>query len=96
MISRAVAVPGIFYPRREIRQLISRAETVPGIFYLRGRMVAIDNSDPPTYILPWKEICVHEEEDRKKAEIQKTEHLQNLNLFSITEYKYLFYVIYSS
>ena len=47
-------------------------------------MVAIDNSDPPTYSLPWKEPCVHEEEDSRKAEIQKTEHLQNLNLFSIT------------
>ncbi|KAL4344695.1 hypothetical protein AHAS_Ahas11G0204100 [Arachis hypogaea] len=31
MISRAVAVPDIFHPRREIRQLISRAETVPDL-----------------------------------------------------------------
>jgi len=54
MISRAVAVPGIFHPRREIRQMISRTEAVPGPFSLRGRMVAIDNGDPPTYNLPWK------------------------------------------
>ena len=53
MISRAVAVPSIFHPRREIRQLISRIETFPGPFSLRGRMVAIDNGDPPTYSLPW-------------------------------------------
>ena len=55
MISRTVAVPAIFHPRREIRQLISHTETVPGIFHLRGRMVAIDNGDPPTYSLPLKE-----------------------------------------
>ena len=47
-------------------------------------MVAIDNGDPPTYSLPWKEPCVREEEDNRKAETQKTEHLQNLKLFSIT------------
>ena len=47
-------------------------------------MVAIDNGDPPTYSLPWKETYVREEEDSRKAEIQKIEHLQNLNLFSIT------------
>ena len=44
MISRAVAVPGICHPRREIWQLISRAEIVPGIFHLRG-----------SYSLPLKE-----------------------------------------
>ncbi|QHN95659.1 uncharacterized protein DS421_18g611630 [Arachis hypogaea] len=38
MISRAVAVPGIFHPRREIRQLISRTEIVAGPFSLRRRM----------------------------------------------------------
>ena len=54
MISRAVAVPGIFQPRREIRQLISCTETVPGPFSLRGWMVSIDNGDPPTYSFPWK------------------------------------------
>ncbi|QHN77829.1 uncharacterized protein DS421_19g656220 [Arachis hypogaea] len=43
-------------------------------------MVAIDNGDPPTYSLPWKEPCVWEEEDSRKAKIQKTEHLRNLNL----------------
>ena len=47
-------------------------------------MAAIDNGDPPTYSLPGKEPCVREEEDSRKAEIQKTEYLQNLNLFSIT------------
>ena len=47
-------------------------------------MVAIDNGDPPTYSLPWKKPCVREEEDSGKAEIQKTEHLQNFNPFSIT------------
>ena len=46
-------------------------------------MVAIDNGYPPTYSLPWKEPSMCEEEDSRKAEIQKTEHLQNLNLFSI-------------
>ena len=52
MISRAVAVPSIFHPRREIQQLISHTETAPGPFSLKGRMVAIDNGDPPTHSLP--------------------------------------------
>ncbi|KAL4380903.1 hypothetical protein AHAS_Ahas04G0080000 [Arachis hypogaea] len=39
---------------------------------------------PEGWALPWKEPCVLEEEDSRKAEIQKIEHLQNLNLFSIT------------
>jgi len=43
MISRAVAVHGIFHPRQEIRQLISRAKIVPGIFHPRG-----------FYSLPWR------------------------------------------
>ena len=46
--------------------------------------VAIDNGGPPTYSLPGKEPCVREEEDSRKAEIQKMEHLQNLNMFPIT------------
>ena len=47
-------------------------------------MVAIDNGDPPMYSLPSKKPCVREEEDSRKVEIQKTEHLQNSNPLSIT------------
>ena len=47
-------------------------------------MVAIDNDDPPTHSLPLAEPCMREEEDKGKAEIQKTKHLQNSNIFSIT------------
>ena len=63
MISRVVAVPGIFHPRREIRQLISRAEIVPGIF-IREDHTACHGREHA-----WLE------EDNRKPEIQKQQSI---------------------
>ena len=67
MISPVVAVPGIFLPRREIRQLISRTETVARPFSLRG-----------SYSLPWKGARMIGRRQYESRGSEATKHLQML------------------